>query len=92
MVKISISFTTPISPCASIRSPILIGLKIIIKTPPAKFPREPCSAKPIAKPADANSAAKDVVSMPTVPKTTMMSTIFKTHESKFNRNFLRLIS
>ncbi len=41
VVKISISFTTPISPCASIKSPILIGLNIIIKTPPAKLASDP---------------------------------------------------
>jgi uncharacterized protein YyaL (SSP411 family) len=60
VVKISISFTTPTSPCASIKSPILKGLKIIIKTPPAKFARLPCKARPMANPAAPIMAANEV--------------------------------
>ena len=90
VVKISISFTTPTSPWASIKSPILIGLKIIIKTPPAKLPREPCKASPIAKPAAASTAAKEVVPMPTLPNTTITKTIFKDQLTRFNKNFSKL--
>ena len=53
-------------PCASIRSPALKGLKANSISPPAKFCTVPDSAIPIAKPPAANSAARDVVSTPSV--------------------------
>ena len=36
----------------------------MIKTPPAKLAREPCNARPTAKPAAARIAANEVVSTP----------------------------
>jgi len=61
VVKIPISATEPIVPPAMIKSPILNGLKINIKTPAAKLDNEPCSAKPTAKPAAPSTAIKEVV-------------------------------
>ena len=52
------------------------------KTPPAKLARDPCSAKPTAKPAAAIIAAKDVVSTPSLEITTIINNIFSTQPSK----------
>ena len=43
--------TTPATPPASIKSPTLNGRKAMIITPDAKLAKEPCNAKPRAKPA-----------------------------------------
>ena len=66
VVKIWISFTEPNSPCASIRSPTLYGLKSRISTPPAKLASVPCSARPTARPAAPSTATKLVVATPSI--------------------------
>ncbi len=42
--------------------------------------------------ADGLVAAKEVVSTPTVPRTTMIKTILKTQVTKFSKNFFKLSS
>ena len=64
-----------------------MGLKIMIKTPPAKLPKLPCKAKPIAKPAAAIIAAKDVVGTPKVPRSVMIKRIFKIQLMRLSKNF-----
>ena len=64
VLKICISFTFPLCPCASIVSPTLKGLNNKIITPPAKFCNVPLNAIPMATPAEANKAIKELVSMP----------------------------
>ena len=56
-----ILLTTPIAPPASIKSPALNGLNTSNMTPAAKFCKEPCNDRPIAKPAAAKMAANEVV-------------------------------
>jgi len=48
------SSTYPSTPSITTSSPILNGLKIKIKSPPAKLDKLPCSARPIAIPAAPN--------------------------------------
>ena len=45
--------------------------------PEAKFPRVPCNESPMAKPAAARIAAKDVVSIPNFPSAAKMTKIIK---------------
>lgn len=66
VLNIWISFTVPVNPCASMKSPTLYGFKSRISTPPAKFCNVPLSAIPIATPADANNAMKELVSIPSI--------------------------
>ena len=65
VLKIRISLTAPFVPAASMKSPTLKGLKIIIRKPEAKFASEPWSASPIARPAAPRTTANCVVSIPT---------------------------
>ena len=62
--KIRIFSTIPDTPDTSIKSPDLNGLNTINNTPEAKFDKEPCNAKPIAKPAAPTIATSDVVLKP----------------------------
>ena len=66
MTVILTSITLPNTPCASTRSPALKGLKASDIRPPAKFCTVPDSAIPIARPPAASSAAREVVSTPSV--------------------------
>ena len=74
--NICMSDTTPVYPCASIRSPTLYGLNSNISTPPAKFDSEPCNAMPIASPAAPSIAMNDVVSTPAIWSTEMSNSTF----------------
>lgn len=67
VLKICISRTVPLWPCASIKSPTLKGLKSRIITPPAKFCSVPLNAIPMATPAEAKRAMNELVSMPRIP-------------------------
>ena len=89
VVNISMPFTLPKTPWASIKSPILYGLKIMMSTPPAKLEREPCKARPTAKPAAAITAAKVVTSTPKREITIMIKNILSAQENRFNKNFWR---
>jgi hypothetical protein len=55
------SLTVPKFDPASIKSPILEGLKMSSMTPAATFDSVPCKAKPIARPAVPSTARKLVV-------------------------------
>jgi len=71
VAKMPMSWTAPVTPPALITSPRSNGRKMRIITPLAKFDRLPCSARPTANPADANSATRLVVSIPTAPSEAM---------------------
>ena len=91
-------FSTPISPWASIKSPSLKGLKIIIKAPPAKLDKDPCKAKPTAKPAAPTMAANEVVATPNLEITSIFPSYYLTsyceiiNPSPIPLTFLSLVS
>lgn len=64
VLKIWISFTVPLCPWASKKSPTRNGLNKRIITPPAKFCNVPLNAIPIATPAEAKRAINELVSIP----------------------------
>ena len=86
VLKICTSSTTPFCPPASIKSPVLKGLNTSIKTPPAKLARDPCKARPTAKPMAPMMATKEVVSMPNIPATVMSNNTFKPTETMLDKN------
>ncbi|MDT4890170.1 hypothetical protein FQZ97_1269740 [compost metagenome] len=50
----------------------------MISTPPAKFARLPCSARPMARPAAPITAIKEVVSTPTIEATLTSNSTLRT--------------
>ena len=64
VVKMLMVWITPVAPPASTKSPLVKGRKIISMTPEAKFDRELCSDRPMARPAAPSKAISEVVSMP----------------------------
>ena len=71
-----ISITFPVTPPALIVSPALKGRSTIRNAPAAKLERSPPQAAPIARPAPATKAAKEVVSIPKTPNKTTARTTF----------------
>ncbi|MNE72677.1 hypothetical protein D3C80_1686380 [compost metagenome] len=60
--------TTPLVPATSMNSPALMGRKMISRKPAAKLESEPCSARPMARPAAPIMATKEAVCTPTRPR------------------------
>jgi hypothetical protein len=58
------SCTVPTMPPTLTKSPTLKGRSTSMKAPAAKLPSSPLQAAPIARPAPASNAAKEVVWMP----------------------------
>ena len=58
------------------------GLNNNINAPPAKFAKEPCNAKPTAKPAAPIIATNDVVLTPNCPKAVIIKSILKAQPVK----------
>ncbi|MNL30112.1 hypothetical protein D3C87_1518280 [compost metagenome] len=75
--KIWILSTVPATPWASIQSPMRNGRNSKISTPPAKFARLPCNARPMARPAAPMAATNEVVSTPIIDATLTISRIFR---------------
>ena len=90
--SIWISLTTPVLPPSSMKSPTLNGLKIIIRMPPAKLARLPCSANPTAKEAAPRIATKEAASTPTIPRTTTIRRTLSAMEINELRNLARVSS
>ena len=84
-----ISLTVPDWPCASMKSPTRYGLKSSTITPPAKFCNVPLRAIPIARPADANNATNEVVSIPRMPMITVIRKNVSAILTRFCRNVRR---
>ncbi len=65
VLKIWIAWTVPLTPPISTKSPTRKGLKTSRSTPEAKFAREPCRARPTARPAAPRTAMNEAVCTPT---------------------------
>ena len=87
--KTCTSSTEPATPPTSTNSPALKGRKRISMTPDAKLDSEPCSAKPIARPAAPTIAMNEPVWMPISPSA---ETITNASSAKYTRFEAKLAS
>ena len=80
-----ISATVPVTSPAVMKSPTLKGWKTIKNAPAAKLANSPPQAAPIAIPAAASNAAKEVVSTPKKPRIATTKTILNVMEMIFSK-------
>ena len=92
VVKMLMLSITPVAPPASTKSPLVKGRKMISITPEAKFDRELCRDRPMARPAAPSRATRDVVLMPSWLSAAIITNSSSTQRSIELRKLTRISS